>query len=46
MRAFTPPVADGSAACVATISDETGFTCATAAQQTWIIRRKAPAATG
>jgi acyl-CoA thioesterase len=46
MQAFTPPVADGSAACVATISDETGFTCATAAQQTWIIRRKTPAATG
>jgi acyl-CoA thioesterase len=42
IQAESPPVTGGSAACVATIVDETGTVCATASQQTWHIRRGAP----
>jgi acyl-CoA thioesterase len=35
IQAESPPVTDGSAACIATISDESGTVCATASQQTW-----------
>jgi acyl-CoA thioesterase len=40
IRAESPPVTDGSAACVATLEDETGSVCATATQQAWIRQRQ------